>query len=267
MIPDLIVSTGHVDEESIEQAVRGVGVVYHLAALPSVPRSIDDPRASHQSGDDLTFKMLYYAKEAGVKRFVYASSSSVYGGKNRLPQKEDSPLYPLSPYAATKMSGEAMCHSFARCYGMDTVSLRFFNVYGPRQNPGSPYSGVISKFCKAFVSGGDVEIFGTGEQSRDFTYVSDVVEALILAGEKEADLDGIAINVGTHNTYSILDVLNTLKKITGEDKEPAFSPPRPGDAKRSMADINRAKNILKYDPKVSLEAGLEDTLDWYRRDK
>ncbi len=254
------------DDATRAHAVRDINVIFHEAAIPSVPRSVQQPVGAHMNGAHATVLLLDSARQAGVRRLVFAGSSSAYGDTPRLPKSEDMPPNPLSPYAATKVACEQYLRAFARCYPMDTVCLRYFNVFGPRQDPSSPYSGVIARFCLAFCGGGSMTIFGDGEQSRDFTYVANVVQANLLAAFHPDPLQGEIFNVGAGERTSLNQLVASLNEITGQDRQVEYKPDRPGDVRHSLADIGKARSILKYRPVVTFRAGLEQTLEWYRND-
>jgi nucleoside-diphosphate-sugar epimerase len=264
--PELLVRDVR-DPEAVVAAVEDVEVVYHLAALPSVARSVADPVTTHQVNVDGTLNVLQAAQRVGIRRVVYASSSSVYGDTPRLPKDETMPLAPPSPYAASKAAGEGYCRSFTHAYGLETVSLRFFNVFGRRQDPNSEYAAVIPRFINRMMEGRSPEVFGDGEQSRDFTYVSNVVQALLLAAESGTEANGQALNVGCGSRTTLLQLVATLNGLLGTSLPPAFSPPRPGDILHSHADITRAERILGYRPEVSIRAGLEQTITWFGQRK
>jgi UDP-N-acetylglucosamine/UDP-N-acetyl-alpha-D-glucosaminouronate 4-epimerase len=251
------------DREAVLEAMSEVEVVYHLAALPSVARSVGDPMTTHRVNVDGTLNVLQAALRTGVRRVVYASSSSVYGDTPRLPKDEGMPLSPQSPYAASKAAAEAYCRSFAHVYGLETVSLRFFNVFGPRQDPNSEYAAVIPRFIHRMLGGASPEIFGDGGQSRDFTYVANVVEALQLAAATGPEAVGQALNVGCGSRTTLLDLVAAINELLGGSIAPSFSPPRPGDIMHSHADITRAEQLLGYRPRVSVQAGLARTIAWF----
>jgi UDP-glucose 4-epimerase len=251
------------DPETVLQASDGVEVLYHLAALPSVARSVGDPLTTHRVNVDGTLNVLQSARSTGVRRMIYASSSSVYGDTPRLPKEEDMPLSPQSPYAASKAAGEGYSRSFAHAYGLETVSLRFFNVFGPRQDPTSQYSAVIPRFINHMLAGSSPEIFGDGEQSRDFTYVANVVEALKLAATAGPDAVGQALNVGFGSRTTLLELVATINDLLGTTIAPSFSAARPGDIRHSHADITKAERLIGYRPSVSVQAGLEKTIAWF----
>lgn len=251
------------DPEAIRKAVEGVDTIFHEAAIPSVPRSVQDPQLNHDANVNGTFNVLMAAREAGVRRVVYAASSSAYGEIGTGEKREDQLPSPLSPYAVAKLVGEYYCQVFTRVYGLETVSLRYFNVFGPRQDPSSPYSGVISKFVTCLLEGQRPVIFGDGEQSRDFTYVANVVEANLRAAESP-DAVGEVINMGLNQRTTLNQLLAALQKIVGTKIEPVYEPPRAGDIRHSLADISRAEKLLGFKPSIGLEEGLKATVDWYR---
>lgn len=252
------------DLNTVTRAVEGVDVVFHEAALPSVPRSVDDPAETHRVCVDGTFNLLLRSKEAGVRRFIYAASSSAYGNQPILPKVETMRPDPLSPYAAAKLAGELYCRAFNSVYGLETVSLRYFNVFGPRQNPSSMYSGVISRFIDALMKGEPPVIFGDGEHSRDFTYVDNVVDANIKAAQTTQGL-GETMNVANGERITLNELLDVLKRITGKNEVTAeYRPPRSGDVRDSQADNSRAVECLNYSQIVGLEEGLRKTIDWWK---
>ena len=248
-------------------AVDGVDHVIHIAAIPSVPRSVKNPIASHRANVDATILLLDAARQADVTRVVFASSSSVYGNSPTLPKHEKMPTNPLSPYALQKLMGEQYMQLYFELYGLETVSLRFFNVFGPRQDPSSPYSGVISLFTAALSEGRQPTVYGDGEQTRDFTYVSDVATGVISAATGSS-VAGRAINLAPGGRVSLNRLFETLKELIGagasDDVEPLYSAPREGDVRDSQADNTLARDLLEFDAKVELEEGLRRTLDWYR---
>lgn len=255
------------DPATVAAAVAGVDVVFHEAALPSVPRSVEDPAETHRICVDGTFSLLLKAKEAGVRRFIYAASSSAYGNQPTLPKVETMRADPLSPYAAAKLTGELYCRAFNSVYGLETFSLRYFNVFGPRQNPSSMYSGVISRFIDALMKGETPVIFGDGEHSRDFTYVDNVVDANIKAAQATMGI-GETMNVANGERITLNELLNVLKKITGrEDVEADYQPPRAGDVRDSQADNSLAVEFLGYERLVDLEEGLRRTIDWWKNSR
>jgi nucleoside-diphosphate-sugar epimerase len=245
------------------QAVAGMDYVLHQAAIPSVPRSVEDPVTSNRANITATMNTLWAAKSAGVRRLVYAASSSAYGNTPTLPKREDMPTSPLSPYALQKLVGEQYCRLFTSLYGFETVSIRYFNVFGPRQDPGSPYSGVISQFATALLAGRQPTIFGDGGQTRDFTYVANVVNGVLRACEAP-NASGEVINVATAGRISLNDLVRVMNGIIGSSVQPVYKEPRAGDVRDSQADIAKAKALLGYTPTVSLEDGLKLTLDWFK---
>jgi UDP-glucose 4-epimerase len=252
------------DPACVQSAVRGADYVLHQAALASVPRSVADPLASNEANVTGTLNVLLAAREAGVRRVVYASSSSVYGDSPILPKVEDMPTRPLSPYAVSKLAGESYCRVFCEVYGLPTVALRYFNVFGPRQDPASQYAAVIPRFITAALAGHPLTIFGDGLQSRDFTYVSNVVAANLLACQSEPAV-GQVLNASCGERISLLDLAAQLGQLLGGGS-PAVRHelPRPGDVKHSQADIGRARALLGFAPSVDFPTGLERTVAWYR---
>jgi len=248
------------------RAVKDASVIFHQAAVPSVPRSVADPALNHDINVNGTFNVLMAAREAGVRRVVYAASSSAYGETEVLPKREDMPPSPLSPYAASKLFGEYYCQVFARVYKLETVSLRYFNVFGPRQDPSSPYSGVISKFVTALLAGETPVIYGDGEQSRDFTYIANVVDANLRAAESNiaGDAIGQVINLGIGERVTLNQLLAELQKIIGTNLTARHEEMRAGDVRHSLADISRARELIGYSPLVGLAEGLKQTVAWYR---
>ena len=247
----------------VREAVDGVDFILHQGALPSVPRSIQDPVTSNDVNVGGTLNILHAAVDAKVKRVVFASSSSIYGDSPTLPKQENMAPNPLSPYAVSKLAGEKYCQVFSRIYGLHTVALRYFNVFGPRQNPNSQYSAVIPKFIKAILNDEPPVIYGDGEQSRDFTFVKNVVEANILATEVDCP-PGIVMNCAAHQRVTLNQLVATINKILGKNIQPLYTDPRPGDIKHSFADITRIQQTLGYRPFVLFEDGLRMTIDWYR---
>jgi UDP-glucose 4-epimerase len=235
--------------------------VLHQAAIPSVPRSVLDPVTSNRANITATLNVLAAARHAGVRRLLYAGSSSAYGDTVTLPKCEDMPTNPLSPYALQKLVGERYCQMFTRLYGFPTVTIRYFNVFGPRQDPGSPYSGVISLFAAALLDGRRPIIHGDGEQTRDFTYVANVVDAVLRACEAPNAV-GEVINVATGRRISLNELLHVMNRLTGTSVQPVYKEPRAGDVRDSQADIAKANALLGYAPIVSLTDGLKLTLDW-----
>ncbi len=243
-------------------AVAGCEYVLHQAAIPSVPRSVNDPLGTNRANVDATLQMLVAARDAGVKRLVFAGSSSEYGNSPVQPKREDMRPAPITPYALQKWAGEQYCAMFSSLYGLETVSIRYFNVFGPRQAPDSPYSGVISLFIKAFLSKQAPMIHGDGRQTRDFTYVSNVVDGVLRAATAEG-VSGEVINVATGGRVSLLELARALQLITGTDLQPTFGPARDGDVKDSQADIFKARKMLGYEPSVPFEEGLRRTVEWF----
>jgi nucleoside-diphosphate-sugar epimerase len=254
------------DADVARRAVRGVDVVLHQAAIPSVPRSVKDPVTSNRANIDGSLNVLVAARDAGVRRVVYAGSSSAYGNTPTLPKREDMPPSPLSPYALQKLVAEQYCQMFTRLYGLETVTIRYFNVFGPRQDPGSPYSGVISLFATSLLEGRQPVIYGDGQQTRDFTYVSNVVDGVLRASEAPG-VAGEVINVATGSRISLNDLLQTMNEIVGTRLEAEYRESRPGDVRDSGADISKAERLLGYTPIVSLQEGLRRTLQWYREQR
>lgn len=245
------------------RAVEGVEFVLHQAAIPSVPRSVEDPLTSHRANINAVLNVLLAAREAGVRRVVYAGSSSAYGDTPTLPKVESMPPAPLSPYALQKLVGEQYCQLFTRLYGLETVTIRYFNVFGPRQDPSSPYSGVISLFITALSEGRAPTIYGDGEQTRDFTYVANVVDGVLRACEAPG-VAGDVLNVATGSRISINGLFRALRDLIGARVEPVYAPARAGDVRDSQADITKARRLLAYEPLVGFEEGLKKTVDWYR---
>lgn len=252
------------DEELLNKALENVELVFHEAAIPSVPRSVEAPRQTHIASVDGTFSLLVAARDRGVRRVVYAASSSAYGDQPTLPKSEEMRPDPLSPYAVAKLVGEYYCRAFTRVYGLETVSLRYFNVFGPRQDPGSQYSGVVSRFISSLLSNERPVIYGDGEQSRDFTYIDNVVFANLNAGSaKEAS--GKVINVANGQRITLNQLLAELKELTGkQDVTAEYLEPRVGDVRHSLADITMARELLGYESKVDLREGLQRTIDWWK---
>lgn len=248
--------------KDIEAAVEGVDFVLHQAAIPSVPRSVEFPLESHESNATGTLRLLRLAAEAGVRRLVYASSSSVYGANPTLPKVESMPTEPMSPYAVSKLSAEQYAVVFHRLYGLETVSLRYFNVFGPRQDPNSPYSGVVSRFIDAIASGSQPTIHGDGEQTRDLTYVENVVWANFAATENP-EAAGSVYNIGCATRVSVNELWRIMAELSGSKLEPRYAPSRSGDVPHSLADIGRARNDLGYEPAIDLREGLRRTLSYY----
>ncbi|MEP6945705.1 MAG: SDR family oxidoreductase [Acidobacteriota bacterium] len=252
------------DDAAVSKAIEGVEVIFHEAALPSVPRSVENPAETHRACVDGTFNLLVKAKETGVRRFIYAASSSAYGDQPILPKVESMPADPLSPYAVAKLTGELYCRAFNNVYGLETMALRYFNVFGPRQNPSSPYSGVISRFIDALMTGMTPVIYGDGAQSRDFTYIANVVDANIRAAQATEGL-GQTLNVANGDQITLNRLLEVLKGITNTQAVTAeYLPARTGDVKHSQADNTRAVEWLGYQELVGLEEGLKNTIAWWK---
>ncbi|MFG0316601.1 MAG: NAD-dependent epimerase/dehydratase family protein [Planctomycetota bacterium JB042] len=256
-------------EDDARNAVEGCDVVFHEAALPSVQRSVEDPALSHSINLDATLTMLRAAVAAKVGRFVFAGSSSAYGESEELPKRETLAPEPLSPYAAQKLASEAYCRAFARCFDLHTVVLRYFNVYGPRQDPSSPYSGVISLFVTSLLDGRAPTIYGDGEQTRDFVYVDDVARANLAAATADVPR-GSVINVAGGRRVSVNELFRTVRAQVGgaaAGLEPTYAPPRTGDVRHSLADLSRARRGLGWEPEVPLDAGIAETVRQYRKEK
>ena len=251
------------DGAAIAPLIAGADTVFHLAAIPSVPRSIDEPRPSHEVNIDGTFEVFNAAAQAKVRRLVYAASSSAYGDSETLPKTETMPAKPKSPYAAQKYVGELYASVYTSCFGLETVALRFFNVYGPRQDPSSAYSGILSLFMKHLIARAQPTIFGDGEQSRDFTYVEDVA-ALCLKAANAPGVAGKMFNAGNGGRYTLNQIWSMLQKMEGVEIASKFGPPRAGDVRHSMADTTLAVAELGHAPQFSIEDGLRKTLDWYK---
>jgi UDP-glucose 4-epimerase len=245
--------------ERVHNAVRGCEIVFHQAALPSVPRSVQDPLTTNASNITGTLNILLAARDSGVRRVVFASSSSVYGANEELPKREDMRLLPISPYAVTKVASEGYCRSFSAVYGLETVALRYFNVFGPRQDPISQYAAVIPNFIHACLEARPPVVFGDGEQSRDFTYVENVADANVLAMEAEG-VDGEVFNIAYGQHTTVNQLLGHVRELTGWEGEPRYEKPRVGDVRASLADVSKAERQLGYRPRVSLVEGLSRTL-------
>jgi nucleoside-diphosphate-sugar epimerase len=252
------------DMAAVKRAVKGAEVVYHLAALGSVPRSMKDPATTHDVNVNGTFNVLMAARDEKVKRIVFSSSSSVYGQSPVLPQHEGLPLAPISPYGATKAIGEIYFRSFYETYGVQSVCLRYYNVFGPRQDPTSQYAAAIPLFVSALMRDKPPTIFDDGEQSRGFTYIENVMQANWLAANAK-ETHGEAANISTKNAVTVNTVVNTIRKLLGKENiKPVYVPPRPGDIKQSLADVRRAKELIGYEPFVSFEEGIAKAIDWYK---
>jgi len=246
-------------------ACQGVDYIFHEAAIPSVQKSVLDPLGSNRANVDGTVRLLVAAKDAKLKRVVYAASSSAYGDTPTLPKHEGMPPNPISPYAVAKLASEYYMTSFYRCYGLETVCLRYFNIFGPRQDPSSPYSGVLAKFITQMLNGEQPTIFGDGKQSRDFTYIDNAVEANLLAAKAPASqVAGRVFNIATGERFDLNQIFQLLKNIIDYIGEVKYGPERAGDVKHSLADLSRAEKHLGYKPKVNFEEGLRRTVEWYR---
>lgn len=253
-------------EAPLAELVRDRDVVFHLAAVPSVPRSVRDPFRSHQAAATMTLRLLIAARDAGVPRFVTSSSSSVYGDVARPPMREDMPTLPRSPYAVAKLAAEGYTRVFSSLYGMSTVSLRYFNVFGPRQDPNSPYAAAIPKFIRAYIRREPPTVYGDGRQSRDFTYVENVVQANIDASNA-SKLAGQSLNIAAGEPRSVLDLLAAIGELFGETIAPRFESERAGDIRNSHADVSLAAEVIGFRPRVSFDEGLRQTVRWYRESK
>jgi nucleoside-diphosphate-sugar epimerase len=251
------------DMETLQKAMHQAEYVIHLAARTSVPRSVKDPIETNRINIDGTLNVLVAARDNKVKRVVFAASSSAYGETPTLPKIETMQPQPISPYGVTKYVGELYAQTFGRCYGLENVCLRYFNIFGPRQDPDSPYSGVLSRFAKAFLEEDQPVIYGDGEQTRDFTFVDNAVQANLLACEAPA-ASGNTINIGTGASVSLNHTLQLLRELTGKNLEAKYDPAREGDIRDSLADIQKARQMLGYDPTVMFEEGLQRTFEWYR---
>ncbi len=254
------------DYNALRAAMEGIDTAFHEAAIPSVPRSIDDPVPSHEVNIDGTFNVLRAAKTAGVRRVIYAASSSAYGDTVDLPKVETMTPSPKSPYAAQKLLGEHYMSVWASCFGIETVSLRYFNVYGPRQDPASPYSGVLSLFMTAILERRAPTIFGDGEQSRDFTFVDDVAALNIAAAEARGDVSGRMYNAGNGGRITLNQAWELLQDIEGVRIPATYGPPRVGDVRDSQADTRAARRDLGHNPRFAFDRGMRETLEWYRRE-
>jgi nucleoside-diphosphate-sugar epimerase len=251
------------DQKALSRALEDVELVFHEAAIPSVPRSVAKPTETHEASVNGTFSLLLAARDQKIRRLVYAASSSAYGDQPDLPKRENMRPDPLSPYAVAKLVGEYYCQVFTRAYALETVSLRYFNVFGPRQDPGSQYSGVISRFIDSALNEKQPTIYGDGEQSRDFTYISNVVDANLKAAESDSAV-GQVINIANGERITINEVFEMVKKLTGRSTLKAeYASPRAGDVRDSLADLSLARSLLGYRPEVGLEKGLRLTIDWW----
>ena len=252
------------DLEVCRRVCKGAQVVLHQAALGSVPRSVEDPIATNANNVDTTLNLLVAARDAGVRRFVYAASSSAYGDNAAMPKIESMPADPLSPYAVSKLVGELYARVFTRLYGFPTIGLRYFNVFGPRQDADSGYSAVIPRFVAGILRGERCVIFGDGEQRRDFTYVSNVVQANLRAAEAPEPAFGQVFNIGIGSQISVNELFHKIRELLGSDATPEYRPTRPGDVRNSRASIQKARDLLGYEPEVDVYTGLERAIGWYR---
>jgi len=251
------------DPKVAQAAMKDIDIVLHQGALPSVPKSVDNPAATHRHCVDATFTLLLAARDAGIKRFVYAASSSAYGDSPTLPKVETMPDNPLSPYAAAKLAGEHYCSVFYRVFGLETISLRYFNVFGPYQDPTSQYAAAIPAFVTAILENKSPTVYGDGQQSRDFTYIDNVVEANLLAARAK-HTHGQTINIACGKAVTINEIINMINDIVGRNVKPIYTDPRPGDVKHSLADITLAQRAIGYEPIVQFRDGLELAIGWYR---
>jgi len=249
------------DEDVARSAMKDIDFCLHQGALPSVPRSVDNPAATHQHCLNATFTLLLAARDAGIKRFVYASSSSAYGDTPTLPKVETMPPNPLSPYAAAKLAGEYYCSVFYTVFGLETISLRYFNVFGPHQDPTSQYAAAIPAFVTAILKGCQPTVYGDGEQSRDFTYVDNVVEANLLAARVKKTC-GEVVNIACGQAVTVNEVIDIINELLGKNIKPIYADSRPGDVKHSLADITLAKKLIGFKPKVSFRDGLQEAIGW-----
>jgi UDP-glucose 4-epimerase len=251
------------DEEIARSAMKDIEIVLHEGALPSVPRSVDDPAASHKHCVDATFTLLLAARDAGIKRFVYAASSSAYGDTPTLPKIETMPPAPLSPYAVGKLVGEYYCSVFSQVFGLETISLRYFNVFGPNQDPASQYAAAIPAFVTAILKDQPPTIYGDGQQSRDFTYIDNIVEANLLAARVK-QTRGQVVNIACGEAVTVNEIIEMINNSLGKNISPIYADPRPGDVKHSLADITAAKKLIGFKPVISFEQGLQKAIAWYR---
>jgi len=264
VLADVELTEGDIRDPAACQAVcKGAEVVFHHAAIPSVPASMENPRASFESNVVGTFNMLMAARDNGIRRFVLAASSSAYGASEELPKRETMPVIPASPYAADKAAGELLAAMFHRAFGLETVSLRYFNVFGPRQDPSNQYAGVIAAFASRMLCGSPPVIYGDGIQSRDFVFVENVVHANLLAADAKA-LHGEVVNIGCGKSVDLNRMVAVFNEALGTALAPVYAAPRAGDVKHSLADISAARQLLGYEPRVHFAEGLRQTIDWYR---
>ncbi|HVM61266.1 MAG TPA: SDR family oxidoreductase [Verrucomicrobiae bacterium] len=252
------------DPKAVAQACQGARFVLHLGAMPSVTRSVEDPRTTSEANILGTVNLLIAARDAGVKRVVFSSSSSVYGDTPTLPKREDMPPSPLSPYAVHKITGEYYCRIFWQLYGLETVSLRYFNVFGPRQDPQSQYAAVIPRFITAILNDRPPTIYGDGKQTRDFSHVENVIDANLIACEAPKEALGQSFNIACGGRVSLLELVDTVNKILGKNIAPKLDPPRPGDILHSQADIAKAEKLLGWKPRVNFREGIEKAVAWYK---
>ncbi|MCE5185831.1 MAG: SDR family oxidoreductase [Planctomycetaceae bacterium] len=252
------------DIEIARRAMKDVDVVVHQGAVPSVPKSIDDPATTHRHCVDATFNLLLAARDTNIKRFVYAASSSAYGDSETLPKVEDMVTSPKSPYAAAKLFGEYYCSVFSKCWGLETISLRYFNVFGPYQDPTSQYAAAIPAFVTHILKGQPPLVYGDGEQTRDFTYIDNVVHANLLAA-RAAKTSGEVINVACGERISVNAIIGLINEICGTNVKPNYAPTRPGDVKHSLASIDLAKRVIGYEPVMLFREGLIEAIDWYKK--
>ncbi len=252
------------DDTTARNAMDGIDVVLHQGAVPSVPLSIDDPARTHINCVDATFTLLLAARDAGIKRFVYAASSSAYGNSPTLPKVETTATNPLSPYAVAKLVGEYYCKVFYDVYGLETISLRYFNVFGPYQNPASQYAAAIPAFVVSILNDTSPTVYGDGLQSRDFTYIDNVVDANLLAARAK-HTDGQVVNIACGEAITINAIIDMINEIVGKDVKPEYAPDRTGDVKHSLADITKANEVIGYTPSVTFREGLQKAIDWYRK--
>jgi nucleoside-diphosphate-sugar epimerase len=251
------------DAAVARSVMKGIDVVLHQGALPSVPRSVDDPAATHRHCVDATFTLLLAARDAKIKRFVYAGSSSAYGDTPTLPKIETMPVNPLSPYAAAKLMGEYYCSVFSKVFGLETISLRYFNVFGPQQDPTSQYAAAIPAFVTSILKDKSPTVYGDGEQSRDFTYVDNVVEANLLAAQAKRT-QGEVVNIACGQAVTVNEIIGMINKFVGKNVKPIYASVRPGDVKHSLADISLAKKLIGFKPIVPFKPGLQKAIAWYR---
>ena len=250
--------------EDCRRACEGIDVIFHEAAVPSVPKSVADPVTSHQANVDGTFNLLVAARDAKVRRVVYAASSSAYGDLPELPKRETAAPQPLSPYAANKLFGEYYCRVFYECYGLESVSLRYFNVFGPRQDPKSQYAAAIPAFVTAILRDEPPVIYGDGTQTRDFTYIDNVVDANLRAARTPNKLKGDVVNIACGTHISVNEIIEQINLLLGKNVQPRYEPPSPGDVKHSLADISRARELIGFQPTVMFQEGLRRAIEYYR---